>query len=83
MYMPTNYEIWWNHAQYIKQNTKLLQVLTKQEEGDMQPAKISVSQNWTKWFPGIDTKHVEKYVELFEGFNMVARISKKPNNNAS
>jgi hypothetical protein len=23
------------HAQFVKQNTKLLQVLTKQEEGDM------------------------------------------------
>jgi hypothetical protein len=41
-----------------------LQVLTKQEEGDMQPAKISDSQNCTKRLPGVDTKHVQKYVEL-------------------
>jgi hypothetical protein len=44
--------------------TKLLQVLTKQEEGDMQPAKSSDSQNCTKQLPGVDTKHVQKYVEL-------------------
>jgi hypothetical protein len=36
----------------------------KQEEGDMQPAKISDSQNCTKRLPGVDTKHVQKYVEL-------------------
>jgi hypothetical protein len=38
--------------------------LTKQEEGDMQPAKISDSQNCTKRLPGVDTKHMQKYVEL-------------------
>jgi hypothetical protein len=48
----------------VKQYTKLLQVLTKQEEGDMQPAKISDSQNCTKRLPGVDTKHVQKFVEL-------------------
>jgi hypothetical protein len=64
MYIPTNYGIWWNHAEFFKQYTKLLQVLTKQEEGDMKPAKISDSQNYTKRFPGVDTKHVQKYVEL-------------------
>jgi hypothetical protein len=64
MYMPTNYEIWWNHVQSVKQNTKLLQVLTKQEADDMQPSKISDSQNFTKRLPGVDTKHMQKYVEL-------------------
>jgi hypothetical protein len=64
MYIPTNYEIWWNHAESVKQYKKLLQVLTEQEGGDMQPTRISDSQNCTKRLPGIDTKHVQKYVEL-------------------
>jgi hypothetical protein len=38
--------------------------LTKQEEGDMQLAKISDPKNCTKRLPGVDTKHVQKYVEL-------------------
>jgi hypothetical protein len=33
----------------------------------MQPAKISDSQNCTKRLPGVDTKHMQKYVELYEG----------------
>jgi hypothetical protein len=67
MYIPTNYGIWWNHTKSIKQYTKLLEVLTKLEEGDMQPAKISDSQNCTKLLPGVDTKYVQKYMEQFEG----------------
>jgi hypothetical protein len=33
----------------------------------MQPEKISDSQNCTKRLLGVDTKHVQKYVELSEG----------------
>jgi hypothetical protein len=33
----------------------------------MQPTKISDSQNYTKRLPSVDTKHVQKYVELYEG----------------
>jgi hypothetical protein len=48
-----------------------------------QSTMISVSQDWTERLLGVDTKHVEKYVDLWEGFNMVARISNKPNSDAS
>jgi hypothetical protein len=29
-----------------------------------QPAKITDSQNCTKQLPGVDTKHLQKYLEL-------------------
>jgi hypothetical protein len=47
-----------------------------------QSAKISVSEDWTKLLPVVDTMHVEKYVELWKGLNMVARMSIKPNSDA-
>ena len=47
------------HAQFVKQNTKLLQVLTKQEEGDVTTNKDQRLQRLPKRLPGVDTKHVE------------------------
>jgi hypothetical protein len=55
------------HAQFVKQNTKLLQVLTKQEEGDMATSKDQLLQRLPKRLPGVDTVHVEISVELWEG----------------
>ena len=55
------------HAQFVKQNTKLLQVLTKQEEGDIATNKDQCLQRLPKRVPGVDTVHVEKSVELWEG----------------
>ena len=47
------------HAQFVKQNTKLLQVLTKQEEGDVTTSKDQRLQRLPKRLPGVDTVHVE------------------------
>jgi hypothetical protein len=62
---------------------KLLQVLTKQEEGDAATSKDQRLPKLQKAITKHRSKHVEKYVELSKGFNMVARSSKKPNSDAS
>jgi hypothetical protein len=56
--------IWWLVAQFVKQNISSYKFLPNRRKAMQQPAKISNSQNCTKRFPGIDTKHVQKYVEL-------------------